>query len=119
MYFKLLQEIEAAIDCIAATYVHVGDFHPDDTGATPRFVHHYLLQEVTMIFVPIPNEKAAVAPAASCALASAITGNPIVPPPRRISMGFCSSLPTISSLNPFQRSLLTHKTFLILAYPTN
>ena len=118
MYLTLSRKIKAAICCIAATYAHLGNFHPDDTEETPRFVHHFR-QEVTMINVPIPNEKAAGATAASSAQMSAITGNPIVPPPRRNSMGFCSSLPTISSLNPFRRSLLTYKTFPTPAYLKN
>ena len=122
MYLALSQEIKAAMQRIAASSAHVGElnFQPDFTVSTSLCVHHYLLQEVTkLIFVPIPNKKAAGATAASCAQMSAITSNPIVPPPHRNSMGFCSSLPTISSLHPFRRSLLTHKTFPIPAYPTN
>ncbi len=121
MYLVLLQKIKAAICYIAAPSAHMGklNFQPDFAVSTSLCVHHYLLQEVTMIFVPIPNEKAAVATAASSAQMSAITGNPIVPLPRRNSMGFCSSLPTIFSLNPFRRSLLTHKTFPTPAYTQN
>jgi hypothetical protein len=113
VYLTHPRKPRAATRCLAVSRAHAGnfDFQPDTTGRTQLSISYDLFQEVTMLVIPTPNQKAAVAAAASSAQMNALTGNPIVPPPRRNSPGFRSSLPTIFSLNPFWPSLLTHKTF--------
>ncbi len=105
MYLTLSRKVKAAICCIAATTAHAGgfNFQPDATRRTPLSVHHYLLQEVTVIPIPARNEKAAGAAAAFNAQMSAITGSSIVPPLRRNGMGFRLFPPKITL-----RSLFPH-----------
>jgi hypothetical protein len=109
MYLTHPREPRAVTRCLAVSRAHVGnfDFQPDATGRTRLSTNYSLFQEVTMIPVPAPNEKAAGATAASCAQVSAITSNPIVPPLRRNAMGFRSFLPTITPRNPFRHVKLS------------
>lgn len=109
MYSTHSHKIKTAICCIAATSNQLSDFlfQLDVTGNTPLSVHNRLSQEVTMFLVPTPNIKAAVATAAQRAQTSAITGNPIVPPPRQNEPGLCLFLPTIYPFNPFRHVKLS------------
>ena len=91
MYLTHPRKPRAVTRCLAVSRAHVGnfDFQPDATGNTPLCVHYSLFQEVTMIVLSTPNEKAAGATAASSAQMSALSSNPIVPSLRRNAMGFC------------------------------
>ena len=95
---------KAAIYTIAACMARAGQSNsqPDAGQTESPIVHQYLLQEVTMIAVSTPKEKAAVTAAAQSAQVSAITGNSIVPPLHRDAMGFCSFFSSTSPLHPFQ-----------------
>jgi hypothetical protein len=86
----------AVTRCLAVSRAHVGcfDFQSDATGRTRLSIIYHLLQEVTMLVLPTPKEKAAGATAASGAQQSAPTDNPIVPLLRRITMGFGSFFST-------------------------
>jgi len=91
MYIPYSRKAKAAISTIAATPAHMGqpNFQPDVRRRDPLTVHQDLPQEVTVISVQVPKEKAAVATAAPGAQVSALTGNLIVPPLHRNAMGFC------------------------------
>src|SRR5574341_7535 len=97
----------AVTRCLAVSRAHVGhfDFQPDDTGRTRLSVHNHLFQEVTMLVLSTPREKAAVAAAAPGAQGSAPTGYPIVPLLRRISMGFGLFFSTNFLLTPLPDSI--------------
>ena len=104
MYIPYSRKAKAAICTIAATPAHMGqpNFQPDARRRDPLAVHQDLPQEVTVIPVPSPKEKAAVATAAQSAQTSAQLGNLIVPPPHRNAMGFCSFFSSTSLLHLFQ-----------------
>jgi len=103
MYKPHPRKAKAAICTIAATIAYSGqsNFQPDARRRDPLTVHQDLSQEVTMIPVPTPKEKAAGATAAPGAQVSAITGNPIVPPLHRNTMGFCPFFPLNFPTHPF------------------
>jgi len=76
------------------------DFQPDATERTRLSIIYHFFQEVTLLVLPTPKEKAAVAPAASGAQKSALPSNPIVPSLCRNAMGFRSFLSPTTPLNP-------------------
>ena len=95
MYLTQQRIPRAVTRCLAVSHAHVGnfDFQSDTTGRTRLSIIYHLFQEVTMLVLPTPKEKAAVATAASSAQESAQLGNPIVPLLHRITMGFGSFFP--------------------------
>jgi hypothetical protein len=94
MYHTHPRKPKAVTRCLAVSRAHVGsfDFQPDSTGRTPLSTIYHHFQEVTMLVLPTPKEKAAVAPAASGAQGSAHQCVSIVPLLHRITMGFGSFL---------------------------
>jgi len=96
MYLTQQRIPRAVTRCLAVSHAHVGnfDFQSDTTGRTRLSIIYHLFQEVTMLVLPTPKEKAAVATAASSAQESAQLGNPIVPLLHRITMGFGSFFST-------------------------
>ena len=104
MYFTHSRKAKPAIRWLAASCAHMGkfNFQPDATRKTPLSAHNHLFQEVTMLLVPTPKEKAAVATAAPGALTSAPTSNSILPLLQQNETGLCSFLPTIPPSNPFR-----------------
>jgi hypothetical protein len=109
MHIPHPRKAKEAICCIAATIAYTGQskFQPDVRRRDPLTVHQDLPQEVTVIPVPAPKEKATVAAAAPSAQMSALASNPIVPPVHRNAMGFN---PFFCSTPPFA-PLPNHKTF--------
>jgi hypothetical protein len=95
---------KAAICCIAATIAHSdkANFQPDARRRDPLTVHQDLSQEVTVIPVPVPKEKAAIAPAAQSAQVSAFQSNRIVTPLLRNATDYSPFFPATSPFNPFQ-----------------
>ncbi len=104
MYFTHPLNAKAVTRCLAESRAHAGflSFQPDTTERTRLPTLYYLFQEVTLLLLPIPKEKAAVAAAASGAQESAQPCIPIVPSLRRNTMGFRSFFPSITPLNPLQ-----------------
>jgi hypothetical protein len=102
MHIPHPRKAKAAICCIAATIAYSGqsNFQSDARRRDPLTVHQDLPQEVTVISVQVPKEKAAGATAAPGAQVSAITGNPIVPPLHQNTMGFAHFFSSTSPLNP-------------------
>ena len=102
MYLDLFREVKGTICCIGAPLGQVGEFEfPWDTSRFTQVpAYPYLYQEVTMIPIPTPKEKAAVAPAASGARLSATHINHIVPLLCLNSIAFCSTLSRVFSLKP-------------------
>ena len=102
MYKTHPRKAKAAICCIAATRAFSGQSNSqsDARRRDPLTVHQDLPPEVTVISVPVPKEKAAVAPAAQSAQMSALTGNLIVPPLHQNTMGFCPFFLFNFPLNP-------------------
>jgi hypothetical protein len=100
---------KAAICCIAATIAHSdqANFQPDARRRDPLTTHQDLSQEVTVIPVPVPKEKAAGTTAAQSAQASALESNRIVTPLLRNATGFSPFFPLNFSIQP----LPTHKTY--------
>lgn len=104
MYFTHPLNAKAVTRCLAESRAHAGfpSFQPDTTERTRLPTLYYLFQEVTLLVLPTPKEKAAVAAAASGAQESALTGNSIVPSLRQNAMGFRSFFPSTTPLNPLQ-----------------
>ena len=97
-------KVKAAIYTIAACMARAGqtNLQPDARRRDPLTVHQDLSPEVTVILVPVPKEKAAVAAAAQSAQMSALESNRIVTPLLRNATGFSPFFPSTSPFNPFQ-----------------
>lgn len=108
MYFTHPLNAKAVTRCLAEFRAHAGflSFQPDTTERTRLPTLYYLFQEVTLLVLPTPKEKAAVAAAASGAQQSALTGNPIVPSLVRNAMGFRLFFPSTIPLNPLRHKKL-------------